>query len=105
MQGNKGLEVQCIVDSINKQNKIETTTLNYELAVNEKLRLIEPKKILNKTRYNISPYSYTITNISGKLIAICDVDDSVKIVTRSLVILIEASTKIKRVKSIGGNMP
>jgi hypothetical protein len=50
MQENKDLEVEYIVDSINKQNKIESITRNYKLIINDKIRLIEPTKTLKKTR-------------------------------------------------------
>jgi hypothetical protein len=36
MQDKKDLEVQYIIESINKQNKIETTTPNYKLNINDK---------------------------------------------------------------------
>jgi hypothetical protein len=60
MQSNKNLEVQYIIESLNKQNKIETSTPNGKLNVNDKARLIEPKKALKKARYNVSPCYDTI---------------------------------------------
>jgi hypothetical protein len=64
MEDSKDLEVQFIIELTNEQNKIETTTPNYILNVNDKVRLIEPNKTLKKTRYGISPYDYTITDIA-----------------------------------------
>jgi uncharacterized protein YlxW (UPF0749 family) len=83
MHDNKDLEVQYIIDSINKQNKIEASTPDYKLTVDDKDRNIEPKKTLTKTKYNASSCYYTITDISGKSITITDADASVKTVTRS----------------------
>jgi hypothetical protein len=48
MQGNKDIEVQYIVESINKQKKIETITPDYKLNIKNKGRLIEPKKYERK---------------------------------------------------------
>jgi hypothetical protein len=58
---------------------------------------------LKKTRYNVSPYSYTITDISGKSITTSAADGSVKILTRLQNIPIDTSTKIKEAKPIGCN--
>jgi hypothetical protein len=98
MQGNKCLEVQYVIDSIIQQNKIEIPTSNYKLNANDKVRLIEPQK----TRYNVSPYYYTITDISEKWITITAIDGSFKTVSRSQLIPIDMSTsKIKEAKSRG----
>jgi hypothetical protein len=40
MYDNKDIKVQDIIDSINMQNKIENTTPDYKLNVNDKVRLI-----------------------------------------------------------------
>jgi hypothetical protein len=40
MEDNKDLEIQYIIDSIDKQNKIETITPYYKLNANEKIILI-----------------------------------------------------------------
>jgi hypothetical protein len=54
---------------------------------------------LQKTRYNVSPYYYAITNISGKSTTITTPDGSAKTVIRSQVIHI--NSKIKEAKTIG----
>jgi hypothetical protein len=104
MQDNKELELQYIVDSINKLNKNESIAPDSKLKINEKVRLIEPKTILKKTKYNDAPNYYIIKDISSKSIIINAADGSVKTVTRSQVIPIDASTKIKEAKSAGGNV-
>jgi hypothetical protein len=103
MQDDQDLEVQYIIDSINKQNKIESRIHNYKLNVNDKVRLVETKKALKKTRYNVSSCYYTIIDISGKSISISAGDGSIKTVTISQIIPIDMSIKIKEAKSIGGN--
>jgi alpha-N-acetylglucosamine transferase len=97
-QSNKDLEVQYIIDSINKQNQIESITPNYKLNFNDKVRLIEPKKTLYKTRYNVSSSYYMILVILGKSIATI-VNGSVKTFARFQVIHIDVSTKINESKS------
>jgi hypothetical protein len=47
MQNNKNLEVEYIIDSINKQDSFEHST-GYILNINNKVRLIEKNKILLK---------------------------------------------------------
>jgi hypothetical protein len=42
---NKDLEVQCIIDSIPKQSKIVNKTPYYKLNANDKVILIELKKL------------------------------------------------------------
>jgi hypothetical protein len=61
VQDNKRFVVQYIVDSINKQNKIENTTHDYKLHANDQVTLIELKKTLKKIKYNAGPYYYVIT--------------------------------------------
>jgi hypothetical protein len=78
MEDSKDLEVQFMIESTNKQNKIETTTPNYKLNVNNKVKLIEPNKALKKTRNDISPYDYTIIDIPVKSITISDADGMLK---------------------------
>jgi hypothetical protein len=85
MQNNKGLEVEYIIESINKQNKIEIQP-GYKLSINDNVRLIEKKKELKKTRYNVTPYYFRITDIEGKQFTISAEDGSVKTVTRSQII-------------------
>jgi hypothetical protein len=70
MQYNKNLKVQYNIDLINNQNKIEDTTLNYSLNVNDKVRLTEPQNALKKTRYIASLYDYPIADITNKSIII-----------------------------------
>jgi hypothetical protein len=66
--------VHDIAESINKQNKIETTTSDYKLNINDKVRPIESKK----TSYDASPYYCMIKDISSKSIIISTVDGSFK---------------------------
>jgi hypothetical protein len=74
---------------------METRTPNYKLDVNTKVRLIEPKKTLKKTRYNVSPCYYMITDISHKSITISAADGSVKTVTRSQLIPVQNVSAVK----------
>jgi hypothetical protein len=104
MQGNKDLEVQYINESINKQNKMEITTPNYKLMINEEAGGTEPKKTLKKTRDNIGPYYFTIIDVSGKSITISTVDDSFKAVSRSQIIHIDITRKIKEAQLIGDSV-
>jgi hypothetical protein len=62
--------VEYIIESINKQSKIETITFNYKLVANDKVRLIEPQKALKKTRHNVNPFYYMINDVLGKSITI-----------------------------------
>jgi hypothetical protein len=63
--------------------------------------LIEPKKKLKKTRYNVSPCYYTVTDIWRKSITISAADGYIKTVTRFQIIPVDISTtKIKEAKSI-----
>jgi alpha-N-acetylglucosamine transferase len=50
IQYNKDLKVQYIIDSINKQNIIESTAPDCKLNFNDKVRLIEPNKTMKKAR-------------------------------------------------------
>jgi hypothetical protein len=59
------------------------------LNINDQVRPIKSIKPLKKTRCNVTPYYYTITDISGKSIAISVGDRSVK---------------IKEAKTKGGNV-
>jgi hypothetical protein len=102
MQDNKDLEVQHIVDSINKPNNVDNIRPDYKLTVNDKGRQMELKKALKKARYNVTPYYDTIVDISDKSITITDIDGSVKTVAIPQIIPINRSTKIKEAKSIRG---
>jgi hypothetical protein len=48
MKDKNDLEVKCIVNSINKQVRIESTTPDYKSNAKNKVRLIEQKKALKK---------------------------------------------------------
>jgi hypothetical protein len=102
MQNNKNLEVEYIIDSINKQKTIEHSTGD-KLNINDKVRLIEKNKtLLKKTRYNVTPFYFTISDITGKEITISAADGSVKTVTRSRIIpLSSQESLIKEDKKIG----
>jgi hypothetical protein len=102
IQDSKDLDVRHIIESI--QEKIENSTPDYKSNVNNKTRRIGPQKTLKKTRYNVSPYSHIITDISGKSITFSPADGYVKIVIRSQVIPIKTSRKIKETKTIWGKV-
>jgi hypothetical protein len=100
MQNNKDLEVQYIIESINKQNKIETEP-EYKLSINDKGRLIEKKKELKKTKYNVTPYYFIILDIEGKQFTISASDGSIKTLTRSQIIPMKNNElNIKQAKTI-----
>jgi hypothetical protein len=104
MQNNKDLEVQYIIESINEQNKIETQP-GYKISINDKVRLIEKKKELKKTRYNVTPYYFIITDIEGKQFTISAEDGSIKTVTSSQIIPVKNNElNIKQAKTIDGGI-
>jgi hypothetical protein len=91
MQNNKNREVEYLIESINKQDSIEHSTPSYQLNINDKVRLIEKNKtLLKKTRYNVTPFYFTISDINGQQITISAADGSVKTVTRSRIIPIRS---------------
>jgi hypothetical protein len=77
---------------------------NNKLNINDKGRLIEQKSTEKKTKYNVSSYYYTNIDISAKSIPIADGDGSVKTVTKSQIIHVNKTLKIKVAKSIRGNL-
>jgi hypothetical protein len=98
MQNNKDFEVQYIIENINKQNKIEKQP-GYKISINDKVRLIEKKKELKKTRYNVIPYYFIIMSIEGKQFTISAEDGSIKTVTRSQIIPVKDNElNIKQLK-------
>jgi hypothetical protein len=103
MQNNKNLKVEYIIESISKQDSIEHSTPGYQLNINDKVRLIEKNKtFLKKTRYNVTPFYFTIVAITGKQITISAADGSVKTVTRSRIIPIRfQESTMKEAKTIG----
>jgi hypothetical protein len=107
MQNNKNLEVEYIIELISKQDYIENLTPGYKLNLNDKVRLIEKNKtLLKKTRYNVTPFYFNITDINGKQITISAADGSVKNVTRSRIIPVDLNNNvIKQSKTItSGNV-
>jgi CRISPR/Cas system-associated protein Cas5 (RAMP superfamily) len=100
VQDNKRFEVQYIVDSINKQNKIENTTHDYKLHINDQVTLIELKKTLKKTRYNASPYYYVITESQANQLQLSPMMVLLKqLLDRKLFLLIHQQKQMK-LKSI-----
>jgi hypothetical protein len=83
MQDNQDLGLKCIVDSINKQVKIDSITSDCKCNVKDKAILIEQMKALKKAVHNISSYSNTIAAISDKSIIISANNGSVKTIIRS----------------------
>jgi hypothetical protein len=67
MQNDKTLEVNYIIDKLKEQADIENQ-LGYKLAIGDKVRLIESKHTMKKTRYNVTPFYFIISDINDKSI-------------------------------------
>jgi hypothetical protein len=85
MQNDKELEVNYIITKLSEQANVENKP-GYKLNVNDKVRLIESKHTMKKTRYNVTPFYFIISDIQGKSITISAAEGSVKTVTRSRII-------------------
>jgi hypothetical protein len=103
MQNDKTLEVNYIIDKLKEQANIENQT-GYKLEVGDKVRLIESKHTMKKTRYNVTPFYFLISDINGKYITISATDGSVKTVTRSRIIPVKLNeiNTLKQAKTIPG---
>jgi hypothetical protein len=55
MQNNKALEIECIVNKLYEQANIENKS-GYKLTAGDKVRLIDNKHTLKKTRYNVTHF-------------------------------------------------
>jgi hypothetical protein len=103
MQSDKQLEVNYIIDKLKEQANIENQT-GYKLDIGDKVRLIESKHTMKKTKYNVTPFFFIISDINGKSITIAATDGPVKTVTRSRVIQVKSNeiNTLKQAKTIPG---
>jgi hypothetical protein len=62
MQNNKELEGNYIVDKLKEQANVENQS-GYKIAIGDKVRLIESKHAMKKTRYNVTPFYFVISDI------------------------------------------
>jgi penicillin V acylase-like amidase (Ntn superfamily) len=85
MQNDKTLEVNYIIHKLSEQANVENQ-LEYKLNLGDKVRLIENKHTMKKTRYNVTPFYFIITDINGKSITISEANGCVKSVIRSRII-------------------
>jgi penicillin V acylase-like amidase (Ntn superfamily) len=76
------LEIEYIVNKLAEQANIENKP-GYKVNIGDKVRLIENKHTMKKTRSNVIPFYFIISDIQGKSITISSADGSVKTVTRS----------------------
>jgi hypothetical protein len=65
MQKDKQLEVNYIITKLSEQANVENTP-GYKLDIGDKVRLIESQHTMKKTRYNVTPYYFIISDIGGK---------------------------------------
>jgi hypothetical protein len=75
------LEVEDIVVKIAKQANIENNP-GYKISIEDKVRFIETKYILKKTRYKITSFYSFISDLCGKSISFAVSDGSMKTITR-----------------------
>jgi hypothetical protein len=103
MQNDKQLEVNYIITQLSEQANVENTS-GYKLDIGDKVRLIESTHTMKKTRYNVTPYYFIISDIQGKSITISAADGSVKTVTRSRIISVKSNeiNTIKQAKTTTG---
>ena len=102
MQNDKVLEVNYIIEKLYEQANIENQP-GYTVNIGDKVRLIENKHTMRKTRYNVTPFSFIISDITGKSITISAADGSIKTVTRSRIIPVKANEmSLKQAKTIPG---
>jgi hypothetical protein len=102
MQNDKELEVNYIINKLSEQANVENQP-RYKLNVGYKVRLIENKHTMKKTRYNVTPFYFIISDINGISITISATDGSVKTVTRSRMIPIKSNEmSLKQAKTIPG---
>jgi penicillin V acylase-like amidase (Ntn superfamily) len=81
MQNNKELEVNYSVEKLAEQTNIENQS-GYSVDIGDRVQLIENKQTMKKTRYNVTPFYFIISDISGKSIIISSADGSAKTATR-----------------------
>jgi hypothetical protein len=103
MQNCKELEVEYIINKLSEQANVENN-LGYKVDVGDKIRLIENKHTMKKTRYNVTPFYFIISDINSKSITISAADGSVKTVTRSRIIPLKSNERnsLKQAKTIQG---
>jgi hypothetical protein len=102
-QNDKQLEVNYMITKLSEQANVENKS-GYKVDVGDKVRLIESKHTMKKTRYNVTPYYFIISDIQGKSITISAADESVKTVTRSRIIRLKSNeiNTLKQAKTIPG---
>jgi hypothetical protein len=102
-QNNKELEVDYIIDKLKEQANVENQS-GYKLEIGDKVRLIESKHTMKKTRYNVTSFFFIISGINSKSITISATDESLKTVTRSRVIPVKSNeiNILKQAKTISG---
>jgi hypothetical protein len=102
MQNNKALEINYIIEKLSEQANIENKS-GYKIDIRDKVRLIETKHTMKKTRDNVTLFYFIISDISGKSITISAADGSIKTVTRSRIIPIKSNEmSLKQAKTIPG---
>jgi hypothetical protein len=65
MQNDKQFEIEYIINKLSEQANVENKP-GYKVDVGYKVRLIESKHTMKKTRYNVKPYYFIISDIQGK---------------------------------------
>jgi hypothetical protein len=85
MQNVKQLEIEYIINKLSEQANVENKP-GYKVDIDDKVRLIENKHTMKKTRYNVTPFYFVISGINEKSITIDAADESVKTITRSRII-------------------
>jgi hypothetical protein len=90
MQNDKQLEIEYIINKLFEQANVENKP-RYKVDIRDKVRLIENKHTMKKTRYNVMPFYIIISDINGKSINISATDGSVKTVTRSRIIPLKSN--------------
>jgi hypothetical protein len=102
MQNDKQLEVNYVITKLSEHANVENQP-GYKVDISDKVRLIESKHTMKKTRYNITPYYFVISGINGKSIIISAADGSVKTVTRPRIISLKSNEiSLKQAKTIPG---
>jgi hypothetical protein len=98
----KEKELEYIYFKLQQQGDIESQK-GYQLKIGNKVRYIEPRKALRKTRYKVTPFYYVITDIEGSKYTLEAQDGSVRTATRFQLIPVKADElNIKQAKTIGG---
>jgi hypothetical protein len=73
IQNDKQLEIEYIIHKLSEQANVENKP-GYKVDVGDKVRLIENKHTMKKTRYNVTPFYFVISDINCKSIIISATD-------------------------------